>query len=193
MSRTIFLFVFLLPFYSFTASGGRDARCHSTKQGPAIDWVPGYRLKWSDFKSYEKKSPGFAIATSTCGFGYEAEEENGEIRVNVYVRFFCYESWRMPGMKMKDVLKHEQLHFDICELYGRRYYAEILQLRKNGGLTFESLDKTLDRLREEYERVQDRYDLETDHSTNTEAQHRWERMVVEELKRMDHFAAYKEF
>ncbi len=192
MSRYIFLFVFLFPFYSFTQPPGRDASCHSTKQGAAIDWIPGSRLKWSDFKAYEKRSPGFAIATSTCGFGYEAEEENGMIRVNVYVRFFCYESWRMPGMKIKEVLKHEQLHFDICELYGRRFYAEILGLRKQE-LTFETLDETLERLREDYEIIQDRYDMETGHSTNTEAQHRWERIIVDQLKRMDRFARYKEF
>ncbi len=193
MYRYIFLFVFLFPLFSFNPPSERNASCHTTKQGAAIDWVPGHRLKWSDFKAYEKKSPGFAVATSTCGFGYEAEEENDEIRVNVYVRFFCYESWRMPGMKMREVLQHEQLHFDICELYGRRFYAEILELRKRHALTFESLDNLLEQLRKEYEIIQDRYDMETGHSTNTEAQHRWERMTVEQLKRMDRFAPYKEY
>ncbi len=193
MQRFIILIFVTLPFTLFTQPAEKKSACQFTPQGAAIDWTPGTRLKWSDFRAPEKRSPGFAVATSTCGFGYEAMQTGDRLKVNVYVRFYCDESWRNPAMRLKDVLQHEQLHFDICELYGRKFYAGILKLRDDHSLTRENMDELLSYLREEYNSVQESYDMETDHSTNIKAQHRWERMVSEQLARLDRFAGYKEF
>jgi len=195
MQRLFFLILVLitLPLSILTQPVEKKGNCRFTPQGAAIEWTPGYRLKWSDFRASEKHSPGFSIATSTCGFGYEAMQNGDVLKVNVYVRFYCDESWHYPAMRLKDVLQHEQLHFDICELYGRRFYAGIIALRADHSLTKRNMDKLLTALREEYDRVQDRYDIETDHSTNVAAQHHWDDMIREELNQSGRFASYKEY
>jgi hypothetical protein len=161
--------------------------------GPTIDWHPERLLRWSDFKSPKNKSGGFAVATTTCGFGYDGIISGDIIQVNVYVRFYCNESWYDKDFKIGEVLKHEQLHFDICELYGRIFYKQILSLRKRGNLTENTLTKTLNKLRKEYDAMQDRYDGETNNSTNRSKQHEWERNIHKALQEYAAYSRYKEF
>jgi len=170
-----------------------DGDGKSIPGGPAIDWSPNRPLTWSDFKAPYKKTIGFAVATSTCGFGYDGIVKGNNIQINVYVRFYCSESWYDKDFEIGEVLKHEQLHFDICELYGRKFYKQILLLRKKGELTERTLTKTLKKLRNEYDDTQDRYDEETNNSTNRSKQHEWERRIHEALAENAVYAHYKEF
>jgi len=161
--------------------------------GKVIDWRPDSQLSWSDFRANHKTSKGFAVATSTCGFGYEGIIKGDDLFVNVYVRFYCNESWFHKDYKLNEVLRHEQLHFDICELYGRIFYKNILFLRRSGSLTERTLNKTLYKLRNEYDAMQDRYDRETNHSTNRSKQYEWERRIHNQLSENSAFARYKEY
>jgi hypothetical protein len=161
--------------------------------GPVINWQPDARLRWSDFKAKHKTSKGFAVATSTCGFGYEGIIKGDDLFVNVYVRFYCNESWFHKDYKLNEVLRHEQLHFDICELYGRIFYKNILFLRKSGSLNERTLNKTLYKLRNEYDAMQDRYDRETNHSTDRSKQFEWEHRIHNALTQNAAYARYKEY
>lgn len=161
--------------------------------GPAIDWRPDRLLRWSDFQSKHKTASGFAVATSACGFGYDGIIQGNDIRINVYVRFYCNESWYHKDYRIGEVLKHEQLHFDICELYGRLFYKKVLSLRKRGKLDERTLKKTLDQLRDEYDATQDRYDAETNNSTNRAKQREWEQRIRNALNDNAAYANYREY
>jgi multimeric flavodoxin WrbA len=150
-------------------------------------------LKWEDFKAKNKPGGGFAVATSTCGFGYDGIIKGDEISVNVYVRFYCNESWHHNNYKLSDVLKHEQLHFDICELYGRILYKNIMLMRKKGQLNERNLKKVLNELMVEYDETQDRYDDETNHSTDGLKQQKWNKKIANALHEFAKYANYKEF
>ena len=188
---------FFLPFFIFLSDSGftgeEPSRCRHTDGGPAIEWTPEIKLAWTDFKSTNKVSRGFSIAASTCGFGYDGLVQGNEIKVNVYVRFYCKESWRNPDFDMTDVLEHEQLHFDICELYGRKFYKEIVKLRNENKLTERSLNIMYNDLVEEYDQTQNKYDRETNHSTETEEQHKWNKFVKAEIDKLQEYSNYREF
>lgn len=164
-----------------------------TSEGPVIEWSPQTKLNWSDFKSRKNPSKGFAVAASTCGFGYDGIITGEEIKLNVYVRFYCNESWYHKNYRIPEVLNHEQLHFDICELYGRIFYKNILLLRRNGKLTERNLNNLLNEVRDEYDAMQDHYDGETSHSTDREKQKEWNRKIETALERYKAYADYKEF
>ena len=102
-------FLFLTSF-----SWSDSNRYEKTTYGPVINWKPNTQLKWEDFKAKKKPGGGFAVAASTCGFGYDGIIKGEKISVNVYVRFYCNESWHHKDYYLSEVLKHEQLHFDIC-------------------------------------------------------------------------------
>lgn len=188
---------FFLPFFIFLSHfgfvGEEPSRCQQTNGGPAIEWSPEIKLVWADFKSINKVNKSFSIAASTCGFGYDGLVSGNKIEVNIYVRFYCEDSWRNPDFDMEDVLEHEQLHFDICELYGRKFYKGIRGLRERNKLNERNLQSLYDSLVEEYDAFQDEYDDETNHSTIADAQQRWNSDIHKELDKLSDFANYSEF
>lgn len=169
-----------------------NSRYLETKNGLAIEWSPNLKLKWSDFKAQKRVSKGFSVATSTCGFGYDGIVRGDEIVLNVYVHFYCYDSWKNPNYHMNDVLQHEQLHFDICELYGRKFYREILRLKKKNQLSEKSLERLYNSMVKEYDAYQDLYDAETGHSTKTMKQLEWNNRISADLNALSAFANYKD-
>jgi len=81
------------------------------------------------------------------------------------------------------VLSHEQLHFDISELYARRLRRRLQ--------TAEFTDRVKAEVRQIFAEVnrqlsefQDRYDGETDFSRNREAQLAWNRAVARMLSEL---------
>lgn len=191
MKKLAILITALILFTSFTEIKPKE--CIYTTDGPAIEWSENTNLKWSDFKARNKPVGGFAIAASTCGFGYDGIISGDEVTVNVYVRFYCNESWRDNNYLLDEVLQHEQLHFDICELYGRIFYKNILFLRKSGSLTERTLKKTLHQVRDDYDTMQNRYDAETNHSTDSKKQKEWNAKIKHALDQHAAYANYKEF
>ena len=185
----------LIPVFLLLCSFSQASKpgCISTPDGPAINWVPDLKLSWTDFQARQNPGVGFAVAASTCGFGYDGLISGDKIIVNVYVRFYCSESWYHKSYRFSEVLKHEQLHFDICELYGRIFYKNILFLRKSGSLNERTLKKLLNELRIEYDAMQDRYDAETNHSTNGKKQREWNERIMLALDKHSAYANYKEF
>lgn len=186
--------VVLIPaFVIFAAFSVADVnRFQQTPEGLVINWHEDTRLNWSDFRALRKPGKGFAVASSACGFGYEGMIRGDEVLVNVYVRFYCDESWRHQGYMLPEVLQHEQLHFDICELYGRIFYKHVLFLRESGSLNERTLKKTLNNLIAEYDRMQDRYDRETGHSTNLLKQKEWNEKIRIALRKHQQYANYRE-
>lgn len=167
--------------------------CRSTSNGLAIDWHAHEKLNYSDFKADKKNSRGFAIATASSNFGYIVDEEKDEFEIDIYAQFYCSESWWNPRMKMDDVLSHEQLHFDICELYGRKFYKAVLELKEKGKFNANTVERLYSNLENEFDEYQDLYDDETDHSTNGEMQRYWDNYIHKELEMLKDFAGYWKF
>lgn len=193
MLKSVIILPLFITLLNFGFSGEDIDRCHPTKDGPAIDWSPNMKLTWTDFKSTNKINKGFSVALSTCGFGYDGLIQGNEISVNIYVRFYCNDSWRNPDFNALDVLEHEQLHFDICELYGRKLYKKIVGLRAKNQLTERNLNELYHMLVEEYDEIQDKYDEETNHSINTREQTDWNKYIATELNELSKYSAYTEY
>lgn len=169
------------------------SRYRETEQGPVIDWQSALKLRYEDFKARGKGSPGFAVATTASAFGYSINNENGKISGSIFVRFYCNDSWWNPDYILDEVLAHEQLHFDICELFGRKLFKEVLGLRKKGRLNQRTMQQIQTKFVKQYDDYQDLYDKQTDHSTNGDEQRRWNRKIERELKELSAYANYHQF
>lgn len=171
----------------------KSPSCHPSENGPVVDWKADTRLSWDDFMAVSKGVKGFAVATATSRFVYEIKWIEDNLKVNVFVRFYCHESWKNPRITIPEVLDHEQLHFDICELYGRTFYLAILEQCKKAPLNESIVRKIYSRFQKEFNQYQDLYDDETDNSTNGEMQKKWEQKIARELLALAEYADYKEF
>lgn len=192
MFKKLSILILVFSFFSFTNPNDKNARYLETKNGLAIEWSPDVKLKWIDFKAKNRVSKSFSVATSTCGFGYDGTVRGKEITLNIYVHFYCYDSWKNPDYHMNDVLQHEQLHFDICELYGRKFHKEIVSLKEKNQFNEKSLEKLYNLMVKEYDAYQDLYDAETGHSTKTMKQLEWNNRIAADLNALAEYAYYKE-
>ena len=61
------------------------------------------------------------VASTSSGIAYSYREVNGDkrIKINVFCNFYPQKSWQSKNDATDYILKHEQTHFDISELYKR--------------------------------------------------------------------------
>ncbi|MGB2759905.1 MAG: DUF922 domain-containing protein, partial [Maribacter stanieri] len=93
-----------------------------------VSWEPNFRFTWNDFKGDVPITSG-AAATTASGITYRFSTyyENDELKVdyNVYAYFYPTKSWYKPKLCNEVTLLHEQLHFDITELYARKMRKQL--------------------------------------------------------------------
>jgi len=149
-----------------------------------ILWNAERRLTWADFKG--KIPPGAhsaAITASGISYKYSANLIHHEVNLDFEVNTFFYpnESWYKPNICDDLVLSHEQLHFDIAELFARKMRKKLARTSFSDNVKAEVREIYKDILKELRE-FQERYDWETDFSRDKEKQLEWNRKIAEALK-----------
>jgi hypothetical protein len=85
---------------------------------PDLTWTQHPTLTWDDFKGHPPKNATYPSAVSDAGFKYQLVCRNGMLDVDPTAFFSPSGSWVKPNEKTAELLKHEQGHFDMAELYG---------------------------------------------------------------------------
>jgi hypothetical protein len=158
----------------------------------AIPWSPSWRLKWADFKGPPPTS-GKEGARTAHGI-YSAWSCRGNaFAFRVRAAFLPTGSWVKPivlreGNESARVLRHEQAHFDLSEVYARRLRRRMAALPSPCTLKDGELGALVHQHIEEEKAAQRRYDEETDHSLRTERQEAWERQVARWLAELARYA-----
>jgi hypothetical protein len=165
---------------------------------PRFSWSEKRKLNWNDFKS--KYKPDFsedysAAIHTTIRYNINVVNSFGKLEIKVYNTFECNKSWVDSLKKDSILLKHEQTHFDICELYTRRFKQEIANYTFNYLPTpyfnfnnLKELEKINKKIIKEYNEVEASYDEETEHGTKIEIQKKWDEYVhyqLDELKKFE--------
>lgn len=130
-------------------------------------------LNWNDFRgnppSSSERGRRIAWTVSRVSSGYQIDDD----RFSYYVtcQFSKGESWTIVNTSY--ALNHEQMHFDIAEIYARkirRYFSSIRSWRSN---TKNEIARQTQSLTNEGYQMQEQYDRETKNGTNTEMQEKW--------------------
>ena len=156
-----------------------------------IIWSEDSALTWNDFQGNPNpQADEAALAASGITFSFSVQESSQRgyvsFETEVLAHFYPEKSWYLKEKVTDHILMHEQLHFDLTELYVRklRYQISKLQVSANIKKELRDLHKSVNL---ELSKRQAEYDRETDHSRNLENQARWELMVKNELQE---FKAY---
>lgn len=155
-----------------------------------MSWNESYKLSWSDFKGEPNHNiSAAAITASGISFGFSVKRTDKQVisfKSNVETHFYPEQSWYKPGLADEHVLGHEQLHFDITELFARKFRQRISQLRVSNAIRGElkTLNETINK---ELATMQDTYDNETDYSRNFEQQAKWKVYIASELKKLSKY------
>lgn len=155
-----------------------------------IIWNADSKLTWADFKaSPDKESDAVALTASGITFGYSVQTTGKrivEFSTIVESHFYPNKSWYVKGKSDVYILAHEQLHFDLTELYARKFREQVLKLRVNQNVK-KQLNKLHENINVELGAAQKKYDDETQHSINAVEQRKWSNYIEKELNRLDVF------
>ncbi|WP_405292775.1 DUF922 domain-containing protein [Algibacter sp. Ld11] len=157
---------------------------------PVISWQDDYKLSWLDFKG-EPKQNSVAVAETASGirFGFSFKELNSNIvsfTTEVHAYFSTEKSWFHKEKASDYILEHEQLHFDLTELFARKFRKEITELKVSNQIKAE-LKALYKQHVTELGIMQRRYDEETDHSKNRDMQLKWQSYVKVELNKLSKY------
>ena len=162
-----------------------------SNESETIPWRETKKLSWTDFKGpIETDSDAAAVTASGITFSYAIKKTDNRItdfEAKVEAHFYTENSWFIKDRCNDHILAHEQLHFDITELYVRifRYRLEQLQMSQNIKKQLNTLHKEINK---ELSEMQFLYDTQSQNSINKEEQAKWNTYVTENLKK---FEAYK--
>ena len=150
----------------------------------SILWDKGHRLSWTDFKG-KPGAPSRAAAITASGISYQfstlESDSNLELDFTVSTYFYPTKSWYQPEVCDEVILSHEQLHFDISELFARKMRKLLGETKFTRNVKAEV--KTIYRqINKELAEFQHLYDDETNFSRNREKQQLWNKKIAEALK-----------
>ncbi|MBU2928571.1 DUF922 domain-containing Zn-dependent protease [Winogradskyella psychrotolerans] len=160
-----------------------------TEEG-SVTWNETAKLTWADFKGTpNSESDAVALTASGITFGYSVKTSGERIvdfTTTVEAHFYPNKSWYLKDKANTYILAHEQLHFDITELYARQFRQQIKKLVVNQNVK-EQMNRLHAKINEAVNDMQRRYDEETEHSMNKEMQKQWEVTIRKELSKFDDY------
>ncbi|MFS4494029.1 DUF922 domain-containing protein [Maribacter sp. 2308TA10-17] len=149
-----------------------------------IPWNADRRLTWKDFNG---KAPLNARAAATTASGityrFSTSGTSNSIEVDFKIDTFFYpnKSWYQPELCDEVILSHEQLHFDISELYARKMRKRLAAAtftHKNVKAKVKAIYRNIN---EELSEFQNQYDSETNFSRDREQQAIWNEKIAKML------------
>ena len=150
-------------------------------------WNEKRNLDWKDFRGNPDSFSNYAASTF-WGISFDTFWKENRGTFVVYTTFNKQKSWAKREPRSERLLNHEQLHYDIAEMYAR-------MLRKafsEHSFSQRSFRREVDQLFQLYwdacVEVQDRYDHETDHGLNPVIQETYEDWVFEKLESLNEWA-----
>jgi len=161
------------------------------RQADPIPWSATRKLDWPDFHA---KAPGrLSGAQSVLGFSYAIGCRSGALQASFTAMFYPDKSWvaariSTSGLATWIGLRHEQLHFDLKEVYARRLRKHFAELENPCPVADETLDAMTGPLMRAESAAQRRFDVETSNGEREDKLIEWERQVAADLAALSAYA-----
>jgi hypothetical protein len=154
-----------------------------------IIWEEDRPLTWDDFKGTADAGSKFYALTNS-GIYYQVQQESwAQFAVSVETFFDPKQSWQKKDQVTDHLLQHEQLHFNIHELYSRLFIKSMIEAEFNDEkMVFIRIRELYARALQDAQDFSNLYDKETNHSVNKVEQMVWNKKVnalLEETKEFD--------
>lgn len=153
-----------------------------------IPWAAGRPLTWADFQGKAKYGePEAALTSADLLSGAQCRDY--VFSATVTPTFDPGTSWvRDAKVATPALLRHEQLHFDLTEVYARRLRQKLSAVQ----FDCEKLQPTFNRLTkavyDQWNDEENRYDLDTNHGLNAAKQALWDQKIQQQLAELKAFA-----
>lgn len=149
-----------------------------------IIWNKNRKLEINDFKGQVENRPFQAVTNS--GITYNIFSKPGfnkkKYTIAVSAKFDCEGSYFKPRKRDSLVLVHEQVHFDISELYARKFLKKMIERAPEIKIALAVHEEIYRSVYNELQIKQDEYDSEV--YADPQATTKWVKWVEKELEQM---------
>lgn len=154
---------------------------HAQRKSNFIYFDQQAEVNWKNFKGKANKLSSYQ-ALSYTGIELSMSTAPEGLIIHVYTVFNPRKSWT-KDKKSDYLLQHEQLHFDITELYARKFRKALKEhkFKAFGAEQFKEVQRLYKIYYTELEKFQSLYDKESDHSKNKAQEAQWQARVYQEL------------
>ena len=122
---SIVIILFIVSSFSFETKNSLE---YSSKKvvNELIQWENNQKLTWKDFKGKpNKRSPYKAMTFASVSSNLISFSKN-ELKIEILCHFIKNKS--LKTIETDELLRHEQLHFDIAELAARKMRERVSKL-----------------------------------------------------------------
>jgi hypothetical protein len=186
--------LFLRVFPPFSAPTTPAPVRPAVKQTPAakpelLAWSPTRPLTWADFKG--RANTGDPLhALTTANIAAQIGCQDYVFSANVQATFTPSESWvKAPHTASAALLHHEQVHFDLTEVHARQLRQKLKTLKFDCEHLQPAFNNVMKVAIANWQREQQRYDVDTNHGLNLVKQKTWDEQVVRRLGELQAYAA----
>ncbi len=158
-----------------------------TENENIIIWNKNRLLTWDDFKGKPDTTTEY-LAVTDCNFNTKFFSNKDTLHISTKCYMECKTSWKKKKTLSTALLKHEQLHFDIAELYVRKLKLELVKMAVTKKEAQKKIDEISKLNTQQFKQYQALYDKETDHSKIKVKQLEWEKKITKELKDLEAYS-----
>ncbi|MEM6722386.1 MAG: hypothetical protein AAF598_00035 [Bacteroidota bacterium] len=172
---SVFMVLFLFMAHALE-NNGREEILH---------WEKTRKLSWADFQGFPHAGSAYQLigALTSSGIYYDKSCVNGYIAFDVQAYFEKHNSWVRDEARTDQHLSHEQVHFDITELYSRKI-TQALKEKSFKCEQDEEFEKFMEFMLLKWRSEQINYDLATNYSHRHQEQEEWTAKVQDELSEL---------
>ena len=177
-SRIALIFFLVFLFYGYI---------HHNQNGDIITWRSGVRLKSKDFRAKPKDTIDPDVKMRIIAISYidiESDFDYDKLGKRIIVVKATFDPKKSWTLGWKGTLAHEQIHFDIAELYARRLrkaYGRQLFFKTGYGA---KASRTYQRYWNAYKKYQHKFDSLTVNIKDEKFQEMWENSLMYELEKL---------
>jgi hypothetical protein len=163
------------------------------KKKNIVCWCEERPLSWDDFQG-KSEAKGYEFAGISNWYIYKTRynKKGGVLKVWIYAYVDTKMSWKIENGNSEYGLHHEQMHFNIQEVFARQIRKAFQEMKFDTGIPLEEAYNELDNVfkyyRQEASKTQKVYDEETAHSMNREKQNEWDEKIMKELEQLKDYA-----
>ena len=171
----------LLVFILLVTMSCRESQAQEAADN-LIEWSGTNKLDWTDyeFRKFKNASKRGEIAISAIRLSARGYVTDGMPDFIVKAYFVKADSWTSDSTHV-DLLQHEQLHFDIGELYAQKIRVKIDELKSSGETAPKKYRAAIKNIITVFNSYTGQYDRETGFGTNEEVQAKWNFRITELL------------
>jgi hypothetical protein len=151
-----------------------------------IVWTPARRLTRADFKASTDSRPFEAATSSYLRYHYSGRPFQGKVQFIVETVFDCQNSYFKGTQDPERTLAHEQGHFDISELFARRFTKAVQEQVADTKELEQKQEAIFHQISIEAQALHDKYDSEV--YADRSKQPAWLATIAQELNALQAYA-----